>query len=146
MQTILRSVWCSLGEILEFSIVSLKILPPKIPQLLSQWTAWWPWEASLSSHFHLPEIQQGTKYLWCFNPTCQYAGAFAFIYSALLSCTLHIWRPSITKSLWLHSRSPPVCLSCYKKQSCLTLSFSCPDWGETHSVCSHGQQHNDCCD
>lgn len=35
--------------------------------------------------------------------------------------------------------SPPVCLSCYKKQSCLTFSFSCPGWGETHSVCSRGQ-------
>lgn len=60
----------------------------------------------LSSHFHLSEIQQGTKYLWCFNPTCQCAGAFAFICSALLRYTLHIWRPSIPKSLWLHSRSP----------------------------------------
>lgn len=30
----------------------------------------------------------------------------------------------------------PVCLSCYKKQICLTFSFSCPCWGETRSVCS----------
>lgn len=41
---------------------------------------------------------------------------------------------------------PPVCLSCYKKQSCLTFSFSCPGWGETHRVCNCGRPHNDCCD
>lgn len=40
----------------------------------------------------------------------------------------------------------PVCLSCYKKQSCLTFSFSCQRWGETHRVCSRGQPHNDCYD
>lgn len=45
----------------------------------------WPWENFLSTHFHLPEIQQSTKYLWCFNPTCQCAGAFAFICSVILS-------------------------------------------------------------
>lgn len=66
-----------------------------------------PHNTQSGEHFHLPEIQQGTKYLWCFNPTCQCAGAFAFICSALLRYTPHIWRPSITKSQWLHTRSPP---------------------------------------
>lgn len=81
------------------------------PPCLGPRTACWPllvFAAVIffSSHFYLPEIQQGTKYLWCFNPTCQCAGAFAFICSALLCYTLHIWRPSIPKSLWLHSRFP----------------------------------------
>ncbi len=77
-----------------FLHLSLKNPPPfcgpKFPQLPTQRTACWPSEDFLSSHFHLPEIQQGTKYLWCFNPTCQCVGAFAFISSALLCYTPHL--------------------------------------------------------
>lgn len=104
----------SLGAVVPFFHPSLKNPPPfcgrKIPQLPTDTAACRPLLDLLSSHFHLPEIQQGTKYLWCFNPTCQCAGAVAFICFALFCYTLHIWRPSITKSLWLHSGSQPPCM------------------------------------
>lgn len=85
-------------------------------------------------NFHLSEIEQGTKYFWCFNPTCQCAGAFAFICPALLWKTLHIWIPSIYYNPSSPHHSPPPSLKCDKKQSFLTFSFICQGWEQRHPV------------
>lgn len=51
---------------------------------------------------------------------------FAFICSALLCYTLHIWRPSIPKSLWLHSRSPHRMLKLLQETELLDLFIQLP--------------------
>ena len=104
--------------------------------LKSQRTASWSFlEHLLSSHFHLAEIQQGTKYLWRFNPTCQSAAALAFICSALPGYTLHIWRPSITKPLRLRSRPPPCMFKLLQEPELLDLFIQPPGLSrDTHCL------------
>lgn len=64
--------------------------------------------------------------------------SFALLYSHAHLEALHHWISAAR--LWTPSPPPLICrLNCYKKQICLTFSFSCQRWAETHSVCSRDQ-------